>query len=86
MEIQGDVFSDEDFRAVYSSLQAGGDPAVLQFDVELNSPGFLCVSFVFASDEFPFFIQQQFNDTFAILVKGPCAGGKPWRKPGDVCP
>ena len=47
----------------------GGDATVLQFDVGLSAPGFLRIRFVFGSDEYPAFIQQQFNDSFGILIR-----------------
>jgi hypothetical protein len=61
-------------------LPPGGDPAVLEFEIELSRPGFLCASFVFGSDEYPHWIDQPFNDTFVILVKGPCT---PQGSPGE---
>ncbi|MCI0334438.1 MAG: choice-of-anchor L domain-containing protein [Planctomycetes bacterium] len=71
---------DVDFNALFASqLTPGGDASVLQFDIQLSSPGFLRVSFVFGSDESPFWVSQ-FNDTFAILVKGPCT---PSATPGE---
>jgi hypothetical protein len=79
LEIQAETYSDDDFRAVHSALPAGGDPAVLQFDVVLNSPGFLCVRFAFGSDEYPAWFSD-FNDTIVILVKGPCT---PAESPGE---
>jgi hypothetical protein len=69
-----DVGKDADFVfAVFGHLDeeerpGGGDAAVLKFDVTLASPGFLRISFVFGSDEAPFFLNQPFNDSFAILV------------------
>jgi hypothetical protein len=67
---------DEDFvLAVFGHVPeqdrpGGGDAAVLKFDVTTNSPGFLRISFVFGSDEAPFFLNQEFNDSFAILIDG----------------
>lgn len=49
----------------------GGDANVLEFEVELASPGFLRLSFVFASDEYPAWIDPilfPFNDSFIILI------------------
>ena len=49
----------------------GGDANVLEFEVELTSPGFLRLSFVFASDEYPAWIDPilfPFNDSFIILI------------------
>ncbi len=46
-----------------------GDPTVLQFRIILSKPGFVRVKTVFGSDEFPAFINQEFNDSFAILIK-----------------
>jgi hypothetical protein len=43
---------------------------VLQFNVTISSPGFLRISFVFGSDEAPYFLNQPYNDSFAILIKG----------------
>ena len=48
----------------------GGDACVLSFDVTISSPGFLRFSFVFGSDEAPFFLSQPFNDSFAVLIDG----------------
>lgn len=70
--LQDSDFGDSDFRSVHSTLpNTGGDPAVLQFEITQNVPGFLRVSFVFGSDEYPGWIQGQWNDTIVILVKGP---------------
>ncbi len=47
---------DQDFEDLVFPGQTagGGDAAVLQFQVQTSSPGFLRVSFVFGSDEHPF--------------------------------
>ncbi|MGL4512443.1 MAG: choice-of-anchor L domain-containing protein [Lacipirellulaceae bacterium] len=45
------------------------DPGVLSFRVTLVKPGFLRLRYVFASDEFPAFIRQVFNDSFCVLVR-----------------
>jgi hypothetical protein len=45
---------------------------VLQFDVEITSPGFLGVITVFGSDEYDQYIFREFNDSFAILIKNEC--------------
>jgi hypothetical protein len=46
--------NDLDWEAIHPDKKTNsGDPAVLKFQVDLSSPGFLCVSFVFGSDEFP---------------------------------
>jgi hypothetical protein len=66
---------DADFdRAVFGSQMSSqvpdsSDPVVLQFNVEITSPGFMMISTVFGSDEYPFFINDAFNDSFAILIK-----------------
>jgi hypothetical protein len=68
--LQDTSFNDDDWASVHTALTSGsGDPAVLQFQIDLASPGFLRASFVFGSDEYPHWVRQ-FNDTFVILVKG----------------
>ena len=49
------------------------DPVVLQFDIQITSPGFLSVKTEFGSDEYPYYIEDDYNDAFAILVKNECA-------------
>jgi hypothetical protein len=71
-----DVGKDEDFvLAVFGHLDegarpGGGDAAVLEFGIDIDSPGFLRISFVFGSDEAPFFLDQPFNDSFAVIIDG----------------
>lgn len=60
---------DSDFAAA-TGLPGGGDAAVLQFQVEMTLPGFLSNQAVFGSDEYPVYIEQPFNDSFAILING----------------
>lgn len=62
---------DADFAAA-TGLSTGGDATVIKFDVQVTSPGFLRVSFVFGSDENPAWIDPELgvNDSFAIIVKG----------------
>lgn len=78
---EGEVLHDEDFQAVYppETFTPGGDPAVLEFQIDVHSPGFLRVSFVFGSDEFPAWYGS-FNDTFAILIK---SASTPPDSPGE---
>jgi hypothetical protein len=79
-QVLGPSIIDSDFDdAVFSStmttdpeLQTSGDPTVLQFDITLTSPGFLRISTVFGSDEYDAYIDREFNDSFAILVKSEC--------------
>jgi hypothetical protein len=61
---------DSDFvTAVFGTGDpGGGDACVLSFDVTISSPGFLRFSFVFGSDEAPFFLTDSFNDSFAVLI------------------
>jgi hypothetical protein len=51
----------------------GGDPTVLVFQVTFTTPGYVRASYVWATDEFPAFLQETvnevFNDSFAILIK-----------------
>lgn len=68
----GGPLIDNDFnRAVFGGSvdTDSGDPVVLEMTVQLASPGYLQTSFVFGSDEFPAFIQDEFNDSFAVLIK-----------------
>ena len=67
---------DDDFRkAVFGTQSAPPDttdPAVLKFDVTISKPGILRASTVFASDEFPDWVNDtsaNFNDSFVFLVK-----------------
>lgn len=62
---------DQDFDdfAFPTSSSDGGDATVLQFNFTVSSPGFIRISFVFGSDEYPAWINQQFNDSFAILLR-----------------
>ena len=46
-----------------------GDPTVLQFRITLQNPGFLRLRWVFASDEYPDWLDEDYNDAFAILIK-----------------
>jgi hypothetical protein len=75
-------YSDEDYDVVHPGLPQGGDPAVLEFPVDVHSPGFLRLSFVFATDEYPAWADpdQPYNDSIAILIKRPCA---PENSPGE---
>jgi hypothetical protein len=64
---------DQDFEdlAFPNENAGGGDATVIQFQIDLESPGFLRVSFVFGSDENPFFIDQfGVNDSIAIIIDG----------------
>lgn len=62
---------DQDF-ANATGLSGTGDATVLQFEVDLASPGFLRISFVFGSDEYPAWVQppNTVNDSFAIIIDG----------------
>ncbi|MEQ8211679.1 MAG: choice-of-anchor L domain-containing protein [Lacipirellulaceae bacterium] len=68
------AFVDQDFEDLAFPLAnpGGGDPTVLQFDVEIVQPGFLRISFVFGSDEYPYYVNPEFafNDSVAIIVDG----------------
>ena len=68
-------FVDQDFEEkVFPGVipaPGGGDPTVLQFDVVITEPGFLRISFVFGSDEFPAYVDPDefdFNDSVAIII------------------
>ena len=63
------TLSQPDQDELRDNIIIGGDAAVLQFDILVTTPGFLKVTFVFASDELPNW-EQEFNDTAAILVDG----------------
>jgi len=67
-------FIDQDFEdeAFPDDNPGGGDPTVLKFDVVITEAGFLRISFVFGSDEFPFYVNAQtnFNDSVAIIIDG----------------
>lgn len=77
-QILGIGIIDADFdEAVFGGLMAtqvpnSGDPVVLQFEVEITSPGFLSVRTIFGSDEYDQYIEAQYNDSFAILIKNEC--------------
>lgn len=63
-------FTPSDFDFVENVLRAGGgDAGVLEFQIELNKPGFLRLSHVYATDEFPFFSLAEFNDSFGVLIR-----------------
>lgn len=66
-------FQDEDFveEVFPNNNPGGGDPTVLNFEIEITNPGFLRLSFIFGSDEFPAYVDPliyQFNDSFAALI------------------
>jgi hypothetical protein len=49
----------------------GADANVLEFEIEITTPGFLRLSFVLASDEYPAWVDPElfpFNDSIIILV------------------
>ena len=65
---------DADFASQVTSVAPGGegDAAVLQFEVTLAEPGFLRLSFEFASDEAPFHVDNvigDINDSMAVFVR-----------------
>lgn len=71
----GSEFQDEDFVAEVfpGNNPGGGDPTVLSFQITIDDPGFLRLSFIFGSDEFPAFVDPliyQFNDSFAAFING----------------
>ena len=65
---------DQDFEDLVfpDSDPGGGDATVLEFQVQISSPGFLRVSFVFGSDEHPFWVAsgQGVNDSVGIIIDG----------------
>ena len=75
LQIQASGTIDADFdRAVFGSNLANigpdsSDPVVLQFEVQTEYPAYLRISTVFGSDEYPHYIQEDFNDSFAMLIK-----------------
>jgi hypothetical protein len=79
--------NDMDWAAVHPDKTTNsGDPAVLKFQVDLTSPGFLCVSFVFGSDEFPGWITRPFNDNYSDPCKRTLhANRERRREPRRVC-
>src|SRR3972149_5524861 len=62
---------DQDFENFVfpDSNPGGGDATVLQFQVQITSPGFLRVSFVFGSDEHPYW-EMDYNDSVGIIIDG----------------
>jgi hypothetical protein len=66
---------DQDFEDLVfpESNPGGGDATVLQFQVQITSPGFLRVSFVFGSDEQPVYVDstgQGVNDSVGVIIDG----------------
>lgn len=60
---------DADFANKILNVPESSDPAVLEFQVQITKWGYLRSSYIFGSDEFPFYINDEFNDSFGILVK-----------------
>ena len=59
---------DDDFTTA-TGLPGQGDATVLEFQIQ-TSPSFVRISVVFGSDEYPFYITDPFNDSFAIFIDG----------------
>ncbi len=51
------------------------DAAVLEFDIQ-STTDTLCFYYIFASEEYPEYVNTGFNDVFAFIVTGP-GGGQP---------
>lgn len=74
LSFRTDTPIDDDFKGQVVSVQptVEGDAAVLQYEITLAEPGFLRISFVFASDEAPFHIFQgigNVNDSMAVFIR-----------------
>ena len=46
-----------------------GDPTALEFQVNVNSTGWLNLDYVFATEELPGHEADEFNDSFAVVVQ-----------------
>jgi hypothetical protein len=69
--VLGEEIIDQDFNQhVFNGATPAlsGDPTVLQFKITLQSPGYLRLTCIFASDEYPHWTTE-FNDSFAVLIK-----------------
>lgn len=63
--------TDSDFvAAIGGSASSGGDAAILTYQINMASPGYLTARFVHASDEFPAWTLGTFNDSTAIFIDG----------------
>jgi hypothetical protein len=49
----------------------GFDPAVLNFNIELQSPGILLIKYVHGTDEHPYWSLALKNDTFVVFLRDP---------------
>ena len=68
-DVVPDAISNQFLRnQLRGQIEAGGDASVLSFEITTTSPGFLVVSFVYASDEEPDWTDD-FNDIAAIIVE-----------------
>ena len=66
---------DNDFESTLfaGTGSAGGDATVLEFEIETSAPGFLRISLVFSSDEFPDWVSfpgQDINDAAVMFING----------------
>jgi len=72
--------ADGDADLDYLSLAFGGSPSldacILELDVFVASNE-LTFEYIFGSEEYPEFINQEFNDIFAFLISGPGIVGDP---------
>ncbi len=62
--------SDFDFNNAVINVAGSGDPAPLEYVVDLPMPGFIQVNFVYATDEYPTWTLEEFNDSAGILIDG----------------